>query len=213
MRRTRIGRLGLAAALALCFGQPAAAQYFGVLQSAETNDRGTFKFTAAPLMLFGENGADNEFGGVARAGYGFTDRFDAEAKVSVFENSTFVGVDGEFWILKSRETDAGLDISLTGGVHWMFGRKGNADRLGFEVTPTASWHATKRLELCGSVLASFESIRDAPPGADNTLTTVHVVPGIEYHVSDTVDLVGEVGIGLSDNSRNYAAAGIAIYVR
>ena len=28
-----------------------------------------------------------------------------------------------------------------------------------------------------------------------------------------VDLVGEVGIGLSDNSRNYAAAGIAIYVR
>ena len=32
-------------------------------------------------------------------------------------------------------------------------------------------------------------------------------------VKQLVDLVGEVGIGLSDNSRNYAAAGIAIYVR
>jgi hypothetical protein len=203
----------LAAGLGLCFALPAAAQYVGVLQSAETMDRGTFKFMVAPIMVFGKNGADDEFGGAVRGGYAFTDRFDAEAKLGFFENSTFVGADGEFWILRGQEEDAGLDFSLTGGVHWMFGRNGNFDTIGLEVTPQLSGHVSKNVELCGALDASFESVRDAPPGVDDTFWRVHLVPGIEYRVSPTIDLDGEIGIALNDNSFTYVGVGINFYFR
>ena len=52
----------VAAGVGLCFGLSASAQYVGVLQSAETMDRGTFKLMLAPIMAFGKNGADDEFG-------------------------------------------------------------------------------------------------------------------------------------------------------
>ncbi len=203
----------LVAALSLCFGLPAAAQYIGVMQSAETMDKGTFKLTAAPIMAFGKNGADNEFGVAARGGYGFTDRFDAEAKLGFFQNGTFVGADGELWILKGKEKDAGLDFSLAGGIHWMFGKDNYFDTMGFEVTPLLSGHVNKSLELCGALDASFESIKDAPAMVDDTFTRLHIVPGFEYRLSDTGDLVGEIGIGLNDDSFTYVGVGIAFYLR
>jgi len=209
----KVYRSVLAAALALCFGLPAAAQYIGVLQSAETMDRGTFKLMFAPIMAFGKNGADDEIGVAARGGYGFTDRFDAEAKLGFFENSTFVGADGEYWILKGPEEDAGLDASLAAGLHWMFGSNETFDTMGFEVTPQLSGNLSKRLELCGALDASFESIQDAPKGVDDTFTRVHLVPGIEYRLSDSADLVGEIGIGLNDDSFTYAGAGVSFYLR
>jgi hypothetical protein len=209
----RIFRSVLVAALGLCFGLPAGAQYIGVLQSAETMDRGTFKLMAAPIMAFGKDGADDEFGVAVRGGYGFTDRFDAEAKLGFFENGTFVGADGELWILKGKEEDAGLDFSLAGGIHWMFGSNESLDTMGFEVTPLFSGHVSKSVELCGALDASFESIKDAPPEVDDTLTRLHLVPGIEYRLSDAADLVAEVGIGLNDDSFSYAGIGIAFYIR
>jgi len=209
----RITRLFLAAALGLCFALPAAAQYIGVLQSAETMDRGTFKLMAAPIMVFGKNGADDEFGLAARGGYGFTERFDAELKLGFFENGTFVGADGEWWLLKGREKDAGIDFSLAGGAHWMSGSKGRYDIVGFEVTPLLSGHLSRSFELCGALDASFESIQDAPKGVDDTFTRLHLVPGIEYRLSDSADLVGEIGIGLNDDSYTYAGVGLTFYVR
>jgi hypothetical protein len=176
-------------------------------------DRGTFKLMAAPIMAFGKNGADDEFGVAARGGYGFTDRFDAEAKLGFFENSTFVGADGEYWILKGQEPDAGLAFSLTGGVHWMFGSKGAFDTMGFEVTPQLSGHVSENIELCGALDASFESIKDAPTGVDDTFTRLHLVPGVEYRLSDAADLVGEIGIAVNDESYTYAGVGIAFYLR
>ncbi len=209
----RITRSFLTAALGLCFALPAAAQYIGVLQSAETMDKGTFKLMVAPIMAFGKNGADDEFGVAARGGYGFTERFDAEAKLGIFENGTYAGADGEFWILQGKEKDAGVDASLTGGVHWMFGKKGAFDTMGFDVTPLLSGHLNKDIELCGALDASFESVKDAPKNVDDTFTRVHLVPGIEYRLSDSADLVGEVGIGLNDNSFTYAGIGVAFYLR
>ncbi len=203
----------LVAVLGLCFVLPAAAQYIGVMQSAETMDKGTFKLMAAPILAFGKDGADNEFGLAARAGYGFADRFDAEAKLGFFQNGTFVGADGELWILKGKEKDAGLDFSLTGGVHWMFGKDKYFDTMGFEVTPLLSGHVNKSLELYGTLDASFESIKDAPKGVDDTFTRLHLVPGIEYRLSDSADLVGEIGIGLNDDSFTYVGLGIAFYLR
>jgi len=203
----------IVAALVLCFVLPAAAQYIGVMQSAETMDKGTFKLMVAPILVFGKDGADNEFGLAARGGYGFTDRFDAEAKLGFFENGTFVGADGELWILKGKEKDAGLDFSLAGGVHWIFGKDNRSDIMGFEITPLLSGHVNESIELCGALDASFESISDAPAGVDDTFTRLHLTPGIEYRLSDTADLVGEVGIGLNDDSFNYVGVGIAFYLR
>jgi hypothetical protein len=213
MRISQIVRIVFVAAFGLCFMLPAAAQYVGVMQSAETMNRGTFKLMVAPIMAFGKNGADDELGVAARGGYGFTDRFDAEAKLGFFENGTFAGADGELWILKGQEKNAGLDFSLAGGIHWMFGKKGYFDTMGFELTPLLSGHVTKTIELCGALDASFESIQDAPKGVDDSFTRLHLVPGIEYRLSDTVDLVGEVGIGLNDDSFTYAGVGIAFYLR
>jgi hypothetical protein len=209
----KITRSVVIAGLGLCFGLPAAAQYTGVLQSAETMDRGTFKLMVAPIMVFGKNGADDELGAAVRGGYGFTDRFDAEAKLGFSENGRVAGADAEYWILKGLQEDAGLALSLTGGVHWMFGRKGDFDTMGLELTPQLSGHVSERVELCGALDASFESIKDTPPGVDDSFTRLHLVPGIEYGVSDAVDLVGEVGVGLNDDSFTYAGAGIAFYLR
>jgi hypothetical protein len=85
--------------------------------------------------------------------------------------------------------------------------------MGLEITPELSGHATANLELCGALDVSFESIQDAPPMVDDSFTRLHLVPGIEYHVSDTIDLEAEFGIGINDNSFNYVGAGITYYVR
>lgn len=209
----RVSRIVLITALGLCFALPAAAQYIGVLQSAETMDRGTYKLMVAPIMAFGKDGADDELGVAVRGGYAFADRFDAEAKLGLFENGTFIGVDGEYWILKGAQKNTGLDFSLTGGLHWMLGNDNGYDTMGFEITPQVSGQVAENLELCGALNASFESIQDAPAGADNSFTRLHLVPGIEYRLSDTFDLVAEFGIGINDNSSNYAGAGITYYVR
>jgi len=213
MRFSRTVLIVSAVALGLCFALPASAQYVGVMQSAETMDRGTFKLMLAPIMVFGKDGADDEFGGAVRGGYGFTDRFDAEAKLGFFENGTLAGVDGELWILRGEEKDAGLDFSLTGGVHWMFAKDEYFDTMGFEITPQLSGHVTPNLELCGALDASFETIKDAPPGLDDSFTRLHLVPGIEYRLSDMIDLLAEVGIALNDDSSTYASVGIAFYRR
>jgi hypothetical protein len=209
----KISRIVFFAAFGLCFALPAAAQYIGVLQSAETMDQGTFKLMAAPIMVFGKDGADDELGVAVRGGYAFADRFDAEAKLGFFKNGTFVGVDGEYWIFKGPTKNSGLDFSLTGGLHWMLGSENRFDTMGFEITPQLSGHVNENLELCGSLDASFESIQDAPRGVDNSFTRLHLVPGIEYRLSDTLDLVAEFGIGINDNSSNYVGAGITFYAR
>ena len=214
MRVSGIVRIVLVAAFSLYFALPAAAQTIGVMQSAETMDNGVSKLTVAPIVLLGEDGADSELGFAVRGGYAFTEHFDAEAKLGFFENGTFVGVDGEYWIFRgSEENNSGLDFSLTGGLHWMFGKDDRYDNMGIEITPQLSGHVTENLELCGTLDASFESLKDVPSGVDDSFTRLHLVPGIEYRLSDSVDLEAEFGIALNDDSSNYLGAGINFYVR
>ena len=117
------------------------------------------------------------------------------------------------WILHGQPKDTGLDVSLTAGIHWLLGKDEYYDTMGIDLTPQLSGHVSRNLELCGALDASFESVKDVPAGADDSFTTVHLVPGLEYRLSDTVDLIGEVGIGLNDDSFTYAGAGIAFYLR
>ena len=100
-------RLAALLTLALLVPATAPAQDFGVMESAETINRGNFKLMAYQLVVFGEGGADKDFGVVLRGGYGVNDKFDVEGKIGLYENITFFGGDAEVWLLK----DAPLDLS------------------------------------------------------------------------------------------------------
>jgi hypothetical protein len=213
MRISRNGQIALIATFGLCLALPAAAQYVGILQSAETMNQGNYKLMAAPIMILGKNGAKDETGIALRGGYAFTKHFDAEANLGFFKNGTYVGVDGEYWIFRGSEANSGADVSLTGGLHWLFGSNNASDLMGFEITPQASYHVTPNLELGVALDASFETIKDVPSGLDDSFTRLNLVPGIEYRLSDSFDLEAEFGIGMNDNSSDYVGAGITYYIQ
>lgn len=164
MNITKIARFVPVAVFGLLLALTAMAQPIGVLQSAETMDRGAFKVMAAPIMVFGKNGADNEFGLTARLGYAFTDRFDVEAKLGFFSNGTLIGVDGEYWIYGGSDENTSVDFSLAGGLHWTFGSDNYYDIMGIEVIPQVSGNLSENLELCAAGIISLEYIQDIPAG-------------------------------------------------
>lgn len=213
MRISRIIRTVFVAAFILGYALPASAQYMGVLQSAETMVQGTFKLMAAPIMILGKDGADNELGLAVRGGYAFTEHFDVEAKLGFFDQGTVIGLDGEYWIYRGQDNNSQIDFSMTGGFHMMSGKKNSYDSRGLEITPQLSGHVTENLELCGALNASFESIQDVPPGVDDSFTVLHLVPGIEYRISDNIDFEAEFGIAINDNSSHYVGAGVVFYLR
>jgi hypothetical protein len=194
------------AALAICAALPvsAQAQDFGVLESAETINRGNFKLRASPLIVFGEDGADDEFGVSVLAGYGFTDEFDLEVGVALFDEATYIGTNAELWVVRN----APVDVSISGGLHFLRAEFG-PNATGFDLTFLASTHLNPRLELFGALDAAFDSFDDI----DFTRKTWHVVPGIEYRISENLDFVGEVGVAVSDDGRSYVAGGLAYYIR
>jgi hypothetical protein len=189
--------------LALLIPVSAAAQDFGVMNSAETINRGNFKLMANPIVVFGRDGADNDVGLALVGGYGFTDRVDAEAKVGLFDGLTFIGGDVEIWLLQHEP----IDVSVIGGLH--LGRGDGLNNKGFDFTFLASGHVAPRLELFGGLDISRTTFDDF----DGSFTTVHFVPGIEYAVRPDVDFVAELGLAMNDDSNHYFSAGIAFYIR
>jgi hypothetical protein len=182
----------------------AGAQDFGVLESAETINQGNFKLTINPMFVFGDG--EDEAGIALKAGYGFTPRFDMEAKAAFYEGVNFFGFDAEYWLLRGQD----LDVSVSGGLH--FGRSDQAfDTTGIDVTLLASGQLSPRLELFAALDLAFESI-DAD-FIDESFTTGHLVPGIEYAISDELDFVFEVGLSLNDNGSHYLSGGLAYYLR
>ncbi|MFO7301689.1 MAG: hypothetical protein DIU54_004645 [Acidobacteriota bacterium] len=203
--------LPLAAALAFAVAPAAVqAQDFGLLESAETIDRGTFKLRANPMFIFGKNGQGDEAGAAIRVGYGVADRFDIEGGIALYDDFTFFGADAEFWLMQDRVAANPFDLSVILGFHL-----GNGDRTpdtrGFDLTFLASKRVSDRTELYGGLDIAFEALRNA--GIDHSYTPVHFVPGIEYRLARDLDLVGEVGVGLSDEARHYIGVGLAVYFR
>ena len=199
MVRSVVGSL----ALALLLPVSAAAQDFGVMNSAETINKGNFKLMANPLVVFGKDGGDDEVGVAIAGGYGFTDRVDAEAKVAFFDDLTFIGGDVEVWLVKHQP----VDVSVIGGFH--AGRSDGFNTKAFDITFLGSGHVTPKLELYGGLDIAHNDIDDV----DDSFTTVHLVPGIEYAISQDIDFVAEVGLGLNDDSHHYISGGIAFYIR
>lgn len=185
----------------------AAAQDFGVMESAETLQRGNFKLVGYPMLLLGENGADNSVGVVVRGGYGFTDRFDAEIGAAFYDGVNYFGVNGEYWLIRALRGTSGLNLSLKGGLHLAQG-DGN-DATGLDLAALTSFRLTPRAELLAA-LDYTQTFFDAPLDDRSTL---YLVPGIEYGISRNLDFLAEFGLGLSDHAPNYLAIGLAFYIR
>lgn len=198
--------LGLLALVLALTPATAFAQDFGVMESAETIDRGNFKIRANPMVVFGEGDLDNDTGVAVVAGYGFTDMFDLEGGAAFYDGTAFVGANAELWLLKRQP----LDFSIIGGLHFARGDR-TVDTTGIDLTLLGSKHVTPRLDLYGALDFAFESITN--PDIDDGFTRIHIVPGVEYRLHPNLDLLVEVGIALDDDASHYASAGVAFYFR
>lgn len=196
-------------ALSVVGASAASAQTFGIMESAETIQRGNFKLAGYPVFVLGDEGADDELGVVLRGGYGFTDRFDAELGAAFYDGLTLLGGNIEVALIQSlgRTPGAGFDLALRGGAHLVRGE--GEDATAVDLAALASTHLTNRLELVGAVHYN-RTFLDAP--ADD-LSTVHLVPGLEFRLAETLDFLAEFGLGLDDDASSYLSAGLALYLR
>jgi hypothetical protein len=175
-----------------------------LMNSAETINQGNIKLALFPTVLFGKNGGDSVWGVAGRAGYGLTPRFDIEAKAAIFKDLKYFGVEAEYWLVHGRNAN----VSVALGAH-LTDLRGGADSSGIDTSLLFSTRPAKRLELYGGFKLAFDSAKNP----DQNFTRAHLVPGIEYRISDDLDFLAEFGIGLNDNSRNYVSVGLALYFR
>lgn len=184
----------------------AAAQDFGIMESAEIIQPGNLKFTAYPVFIVEDTGGP-EIGGVIRGGYGFSDRVDGELGFAFFDSSYLFGGNLELALLRAMQSTRSVDLSVRGGAHVTSGDA--EDPVGLDLAALLSTHVTRNLELIGSVDFNHTFLND--PIED--VNTVHLVPGLEYRVSDVFDVLAEFGLGLDDEAANYVAVGLALYFR
>ena len=200
----RTSRVLLIAACLLAAPAAALAQDVGIVESAETINKGNFKIRGYPMFVFGKNEEDNRTGIAAMLGYGFTSRFDFEGGVAFYDDVTFLAGNAEFWLLK----ESPIDVSAAGGLHHRF-IDDTDGYSGIDLTFLASGHVNRRLELYGGLDLAFEGL-----GSDvENFTTAHIVPGIEFKINESIDFLAEFGAALTDSSRHYLTFGVAFYWR
>jgi len=193
--------MAVAVVALLSIAGPASAQNF-ILNSAETIDKGTFKLGAYPVVLFDED--DDTWGVAARAGYGFTPSFDVELKAAFLEDLGLYGLDAEYWLVKGS-----VDVSVAAGFHFADSEHGT-DSKAFDIAAIGSGRIATNLDLYTALNVSAESLDEVE---DSSFTRVYLSPGLEYRVRPNLDLLAEFGIGLNDDSPNYIAFGVALYLR
>ena len=196
----------LAGACALALGaSPAGAQNF-LMNSAETINEGNFKLAAFPTVFTGDDEGGSAWGVATRLGYGFTPRFDVEAKVAFFDGLTMYGADAEYWLAQGK-----TDVSLSAGFHLSDAEGDFGDTKALDLAAIVSRSVGNRLELYAGGSLSFESFDDDVD--DSSFQRIYIVPGLEYKLAEDIDLVAEIGIGLTDESRTYLSFGAAYYIR
>lgn len=199
--------LAVAVAFVLLGASAGAAQDFGVMESAEIIQRGNLKFTGYPVFVLGDGGAGDNWGVVLRGGYGFTDRLDGELGVALYDGATLFGGNLEIALLRARRMVGGVDLSARGGAHLVRGDA--ADATGLDLAALLSTRVTPNLELVGSL--DFNRNFYEEPVQD--VSTLHLVPGVEYRLGRHLDLLAEFGVGLNEDAANYLSAGLALYFR
>lgn len=174
-----------------------------LMNSAETINQGNLKLAIFPTVLFGKNGGDSVWGVAGRFGYGLTRSIDIEAKAAYFKGLNYFGADIEWWFLKGHNFNGSVAL----GGHMTNYDVGD-DSAGIDTSILFSHRPVSNLEIYGGLMIAFESIKNS----DVTFTLMHIVPGLEYRISDDLDFLAEVGIALNSNSRSYASVGLALYL-
>jgi len=174
-----------------------------LMNSAETINQGNFKLALFPTVLFGKNGGDSLWGVAGRVGYGLLPRFDIEAKGAIFKSLKYLGVDAEYWLVHGRNAN----VSVALGAHLTDLQVG-ADSSGIDTALLFSTSPVRNLELYGGLKLAFDSLKNS----DHNVTLAHLVPGLEYRISDDLDFLAEFGIALNDTSRSYASVGLSLYL-
>jgi hypothetical protein len=174
-----------------------------LMNSAETINKGNVKLALFPTMLFGKNGGDSLWGVAGRAGIGLTSRIDIEAKGAIFKGIKYLGADAEYWLVHGRNAN----VSVALGAHMTDAGVG-AESSGIDTSLLFSTRPAGNLELYGGLKFAFDSFKNS----DHNFTLAHLVPGLEYRLSDDLDFLAEFGIALNDNSRSYVSVGLALYV-
>ena len=169
-----------ACVLAVAAARPAAAQNF-LMNSAETINEGNFKIAAFPTVIFAEGEGEDAWGLATRLGYGFTDRFDVEAKVAFFDGLNMYGADAEYWLVKGD-----LDVSLSGGLRFS-DYADDVDTRALDLAAIASLGVGRKLEVYAGSSLSFESVDD--DGGDSSFQRFYLVPGVEYRMAKDLDLM------------------------
>ena len=191
------------AALVVC-AVPASAQDF-LFESAPSIGKGALKVGVYPAIVFGKNGSEDSGGVATRLGYGFTSRFDLQARLSFFDGVNTYGGDARYWLVQGGRPD----VSVSAGFH-KSDFDGGFDTKAFDVAVDASGRVARHLDAYGALSVSFESFDNVE---DSGFTRVYIVPGIDYTLSRNVHLVAELGLGLNNDSPNYLGGGLSVYLR
>jgi hypothetical protein len=206
-----IFKQALALVAGIACASSAAAIDFGVMETADVVRSGDFKFIAFPLAVRDGPRREHDSGVNVGLGYGLGANVDAEFQVGVYDDFTFFGADLE-WSYRNGQP---LELSIGGGAHKVDSDFGFP--WGVDVTHIVSYTpaSAPNLRLIGSLDAAFEytdAAYAAAIGAEHEEYWVtYAVPGVQYRFTQDVDLIGEVGVGLNDDSYDYVAAGISFY--
>jgi hypothetical protein len=174
--------------------------------SAETIRPGNFRINAFPTEMFGRNGGPDRFGGALRVGYGFDDSLGVEGKAAFFEGVRLLGADAEYRLMRGT-----TDVSVRAGGHQAV-LTNAPDSTAIDLAAKVGHRFTRRLALYGGTSFSYEFLRGLPEGADSDFARLHLVPGVQYELTDRLAILVEAGVGLNDNSPHYVSGGFAVHV-
>lgn len=201
--------LALAAGLACAL--PARAVDFGVMETADTVIPGDFKFLAFPLAVRDGPRREVDTGINVGIGYGINEPLDVELQVGVYDDFNYFGADLEYAYRENRP----LELSVGGGVHRVDSDFGHP--YGFDITHIASYTTASipSLRLIGALDAAYERTdayyAQSIGAKDEAYWVAYAVPGLQFRVNERVDLIGEVGVGLNNDSNDYVALGLSFY--
>lgn len=194
---------------ALAWPAAAAAVDFGVMETADPIGRGDWKFIAYPLVIRAYPSQEQRNGVNVGFGYGASEHWDVELQFANYDDESLVGADVEF-ILRNGDH---FDASISAAAH--FGETDFGNLTGFGSTAIASYTLPGTwLTLNGALDFSvdrYDFTRSGQARFGTRSDELHLVPGLQLRVSRRVDLLGEVGIGISDDARDYAALGLSFY--